>query len=83
MHSVPKNSETHFKIIIVSDKFQPHSIIQRHRLVNTSLNSLLKPGKIHALSIIAKTTEQWKKTQNIDSSPNCLGGNKHPKKYLS
>jgi len=31
MHNVPKNSETHFKVIIVSKEFESMSLIQRHR----------------------------------------------------
>lgn len=83
MHSVPHNSETHFRIIVVSDKFRSQSIMQRHRAINTSLSDLLQPGKIHALSITAKTIEQWNNNQSLDSSPNCLGGSKHDKKVVA
>eukprot|EP00122_Pirum_gemmata_P014739 Pgem_evm1s13750 len=29
-HNVPRDSETHFKVIVVSDKFCGSSLIQRH-----------------------------------------------------
>ena len=38
MHNVPKGSETHFKVIIVSEKFKEmKNLIQRHRAVNDTL----------------------------------------------
>jgi BolA protein len=88
-HSVPKGSETHFKLVLVSNKFTGLNPVQRHRLVY----SLLKPEmrstpednqnyhKIHALSIVAKTEAEWEKEKgSIDlTSPRCLGGSKHDK----
>lgn len=77
MHNVPKNSETHFKLVLVSDMFNKKSPIQRHRLVNESLRDELA-GPIHALSIIAKTPDQWKQMmidgKSIKPSPACQGG---------
>ncbi|XP_038222900.1 bolA-like protein DDB_G0274169 [Zerene cesonia] len=74
MHNVPKNSETHFKVVVVSDKFDGLPLIKRHRLINDILKEELQSG-VHALSIIAKTPEQWDKSDKIvDSSPNCRGG---------
>lgn len=74
-HNVSKDSESHFKIIIVSNKFNNNNLIQRHRLVNTLLHEELKTY-IHALSIQAKTIEEWEKNSTIISTPNCLGGHK-------
>ena len=31
MHNVPKGSETHFKVLVVSEKFQGKPLLQRHR----------------------------------------------------
>lgn len=39
MHSVPKGSETHFKVVIVSDKFDKLSLIQVYTLRYHSLIS--------------------------------------------
>jgi BolA protein len=33
MHSVPKGSETHFKVVVISDKFQKMSLLEKHRAV--------------------------------------------------
>ena len=79
MHSVPKDSETHFKVIIVSDTFKGLSILEKHRKVQECLGEELKTG-VHALSIVAKTQEEWEKNSTVSKSPACLGGSKHDKK---
>lgn len=33
MHSVPPNSETHFKVVVVSEIFEDKKLLDRHRLV--------------------------------------------------
>jgi stress-induced morphogen len=79
MHSVPKDSETHFKVVVVSDQFEGKSLIQRHRSINQTLAEELKSG-VHALSIIAKTSAQWNENNTVAKSPACLGGSKHENK---
>ncbi|XP_045447175.1 bolA-like protein DDB_G0274169 isoform X2 [Melitaea cinxia] len=74
MHNVPKGAETHFKVVVVSDKFDGLALIKRHRLVNDILKEELQNG-VHALSIVAKTPQQWAESDKvIESSPNCRGG---------
>lgn len=73
MHNVPKGSETHFKVIVVSDLFKDKPLIKRHRMINELLQAELQGG-VHALSIIAKTSDQWKDKYNISPSPVCRGG---------
>ncbi|CAL7940214.1 unnamed protein product [Xylocopa violacea] len=73
MHNVPKGSETHFKVVVVSDLFKDKSLVQRHRMVNKLLQTELEGG-VHALSIVAKTPDQWKDTNNVSPSPACRGG---------
>ncbi len=54
----PKDSETHFKVVVVSSQFDGvKTPIQRHRLINTALAKELE-GPIHALSIVAKSPAQ-------------------------
>jgi stress-induced morphogen len=72
-HNVPKGAESHFSVTIVSDMFTGKSLIERHRLVNGALSDELK-DRIHALSIKAKTLEQWNSDQSLNTTPNCLGG---------
>lgn len=74
MHNVPANSETHFKVTIVSDDFAQKRLIQRHRMVNDVLSEELA-GPVHALAMHTYTQEDWAKKQGLSpSSPNCLGG---------
>ncbi|XP_037951244.1 bolA-like protein DDB_G0274169 [Teleopsis dalmanni] len=74
MHNVPKGSETHFKLLIVSEMFESLSLIKRHRLVNEIVKNGLSGGFVHALSIEAKTPKQWDSSYVVQPSPNCLGG---------
>lgn len=74
-HNVPKGSETHFKVIVVADSFADQSLLNRHRAVNSALADELKAG-VHALSIIAKTPQQWEQSTVVDASPACMGGSK-------
>ena len=44
--------ETHFRVVIVSDKFVDQNLVSRHRMVNEVLSDELK-GRVHALAISA------------------------------
>uniref|UniRef100_T1K011 BolA-like protein n=1 Tax=Tetranychus urticae TaxID=32264 RepID=T1K011_TETUR len=73
-HNVPRGSETHFRVLIVSNKFDSTSLIERHRHINEILNDELKSG-VHALAIEAFTPVEWEKSnQQINQSPKCRGG---------
>ena len=77
MHNVPPGSESHFKVVIVSGKFEEVSLINQHKLVNEALKEELKQS-IHALSIVTKTPKQWAESkENIPESPPCLGGSQN------
>ncbi len=75
MHNVPVGSESHFKVVIVSDEFHGKRLIARHRLVNQVLESELKNG-VHALSMHTYTLDEWKMNTQIPQSPMCQGGGK-------
>ncbi|XP_055547381.1 bolA-like protein DDB_G0274169 isoform X2 [Wyeomyia smithii] len=74
MHNVPKGAETHFKVLVVSAKFEGLPLIKRHRLVNEIVKEKLEGDFVHALSIEAKTPMQWNETYKMEPSPNCRGG---------
>jgi stress-induced morphogen len=70
--------ESHFNVFVVSDKFEGLPPLERHRLVNTVLGDELK-NEIHALSIKAKATSQWKKElDSMNKTPNCMGRERKP-----
>ncbi|KAJ1373890.1 hypothetical protein KIN20_036422 [Parelaphostrongylus tenuis] len=73
MHNVPKGSEKHFRVQIVSDKFEGCPVIQRHRMVNSCLSDELS-GPVHALRIDAIAPSSWV-GQKTHPSPACRGGN--------
>ncbi|XP_034654484.1 bolA-like protein 2 [Drosophila subobscura] len=50
-----------FSVIIVSDAFKGKTLLQKHRLVNTTLAEELK--EIHAFSQKSYTPEEWEKVQ--------------------
>lgn len=76
MHSVPPNSETHFKVVVVSEAFAGKSRVARHQTVNGLLADELA-GPVHALSIQAHTPEEWAARGGVVlDSPECLGGGK-------
>jgi BolA protein len=73
MHS--RGTESHFKVVIVSDTFDGKRLLQRHRAINEVLADELT-NHIHALSIHAYTPSEWQAQQSVPQSPKCLGGSK-------
>ena len=69
MHNVPKDSESHFKIVIVSNDFKNLSLIQRHKLVYKSLENIM--NNIHALSIQSFSDDEFALNPIILDSPEC------------
>ncbi len=75
-HSVPKGSETHFKLLVVSSIFQGASRVDRQRKVHALLDQEFKTG-LHALTIRALTPEEWREQGGADFvSPECQGGSR-------
>ncbi len=55
--SSPGTGESHFRVTIVSDRFEGASRVERHRLVNEALSAELA-GPVHALAIKAISTAE-------------------------
>ena len=76
MHSVPEGSESHFKLVIVSDLFNGQRLVQRHQSVCKLLSEELS-GPVHALALHTYTVSEWaEKSGQAPDSPQCLGGSK-------
>ncbi len=76
MHSVPPGSETHFKVIAVSENFDRQPLVFRHRIINSLLADQLA-GPVHALSLHTLTPEEWERSEGTTvASPLCRGGSK-------
>ena len=71
-HHVPPNSETHFKVVIVSELFIEQRPLARHRAVNQALADELANG-VHALSINAYSPQEWQAIDEVPKTPNCRG----------
>lgn len=75
-HNVPPGSESHFKVVLVSDDFAGKSLVARHRTVYQLLSDDLKSG-IHALALHTYTPQEWQdRYGSAPLSPPCLGGGK-------
>ncbi|XP_017845222.1 bolA-like protein DDB_G0274169 [Drosophila busckii] len=77
MHNTPKKAESHFRVFVVSEKFNNLTLIKRHRLVNDTIKTALIGAGLqfmHALSIETLTPTQWKPEQLPEKSPPCMGG---------
>ena len=73
-HNVPKGSETHFKVLIVSEAFDSVSRVDRHRKVHAILEDELLCG-VHALSLRTLTPAEWTVSGGVGfESPLCAGG---------
>ncbi|KTC85842.1 MULTISPECIES: BolA family protein [Legionella] len=76
-HQVPEGAETHFKLTVVTEKFNGLTKIARHRLVNNLLAEELDTG-MHALSMHLYTPEEWQTSgQTLPTSPACRDGYRH------
>lgn len=75
MHSVPANSETHFKVTVVSEVFSGLRSVQRHQRIYGILAEELA-GPVHALALHTYSPSEWAEQPTVAASPNCAGGSK-------
>ncbi len=75
MHSGDR-TDTHLKLVAVSEAFAGKRLVQRHQLVYGLLSELMQ-NPIHALAMHLHTPEEWQKQRGaVPDSPNCMGGSK-------
>lgn len=73
MHNVPAGSESHFKLVLVSDTFLGLRKVQRHQKVYAILKEEM--NLIHALAMHLYTVAEWQESQFMaPNSPKCHGG---------
>jgi stress-induced morphogen len=76
MHSVPPNSETHFRVVLVSASFDGCTRVARHQQVYAALAAQIA-GPVHALALHTYSPGEWQqREQPAPDSPDCLGGSK-------
>ena len=75
-HNVPPNSETHFKVTIVSRAFEGKTLVARHQMIYRLLSEEMA-GTVHALALHTYTESEWKQSAgSAPKSPDCRGGGK-------
>lgn len=72
-HNVPAGSESHFKVVLVSERFTGERFLNRHRLIYGTLSEELA-NTVHALALHTYTNKEWAVLQDsIFASPPCKG----------
>ena len=73
-HNVPKGSESHFKVIVVTDAFEGKNLLARHRMVYGLVAEEMN-APIHALALHTYTPTDWQSQfGEAPMSPHCRGG---------
>ena len=72
-HNVPRGSETHFKVTLVTKSFEGERSVRRHQSVYEVLADWLA-GPVHALALHTYTPDEWERVGVAPNSPDCRGG---------
>lgn len=70
MHS--RGLQTHYKAVVVSERFVGLNSVKRHQLVYGTLGELM--GEFHALALHTYTPQEWAQVGSAPASPVCGGG---------
>ncbi len=80
-HNVPAGSQTHFRVVLVSEDFADMRPVARHRAVHAVLADELAGG-VHALAVHTYTEAEWRERYgSAPLSPPCLGGKAQGEAY--
>jgi len=72
-----RSDESHFKVVVVSDKFVGVPLVKRHRMVTSAITNNSGNLDFHSLEIAsAVTPEQWSANNVVRPSPKCAGNRK-------
>lgn len=55
--------EGKYEATVISDRFDGLSMVKEHQLVYSTVKEQIASGELHALSIKAFTTEEWRLNQ--------------------
>lgn len=72
MHGGPA-TESHFKVTLVSSRFEDQPAVRRHQQVYGLLEEELSGG-VHALALHLYTPAEWQARGQAPGSPDCRGG---------
>lgn len=73
MHASGPGAETHFRVLVVSERFEGQPLVQRHRLVYQLLEQERADG-VHALAMRTLTPAEYGLDPSPGESPACMGG---------
>ena len=59
MHNAPAGSQSHFKVVVVSEVFEGLRPLERYKNINQVLNDELA-DRIHTFSIYPYTESEWR-----------------------
>lgn len=54
-----KGDGYHYEVLVVSQSFENQSLVQRQKSVYAAVTPHIQSGELHALSIKAKTPQEW------------------------
>ncbi len=75
--NVPAGSESHFKVVLVSDRFTGERFLNRHRMIYGTLTEELS-NTVHALALHTYTIKEWEALQDtVFASPPCRGAGEY------
>jgi BolA protein len=81
-HNVPAGSESHFKVVLVSDRFTGERFLNRHRMIYGTLTEELS-STVHALALHTYTIKEWEGLQDtVFASPPCRGAEVSPRNRI-
>lgn len=67
-HKHSKGQDSHYRVVVVSDRFEGLGLVARHRAVQDCVKDLFAE-KLHALAITAKTAKEW--NGRVPGTPGC------------
>lgn len=70
MHRVPENSETHFRVLVVSEAFAGKRQVACHQMIYGLLGDLLG-NPVHAVALHTYGPKDWTREMQIRESPQC------------
>lgn len=72
MHGGSAETQSHFKIVVVSESFQGQKLLARHRQVQHLLSDII--SQVRAISLHTLTPDEWQKAEENNTqfrSPGC------------
>lgn len=74
-HLHARGTQTHYKAVIASERFEGLPLIRRHQAVYAALGDLMRD--LHALALHTYTPAEWEALGEAPASPACRGGSRH------